>query len=372
MSRGYLFASFLALFLHRRANGVRIDIGIRVVRLIELLAALPTYDADQSVKTTWDRLRDGLSGTTGVCYYKSPIVQTQNGAFSDLIVISRDYQPIVVRCIAYQISEIDEITSDTWLANGNEIDSPVLEIEDLQVALTAKLSKDRTLRGRMVPMGLISMPLIRQTDFIEKFGESLDTEHVLWSQQETSSITTKLPESISDLEWRHARSVLQGASALKSGITSAPRIVPTLGEAVKVLDRQIALLDDEQEKVALQIAPGPQRIRGLAGTGKTVLLAMKAANAHLHFPDQMILFTFSNRSGGPVISFGRVLVGRQQPAFARRMTANPVDLPDDQPVVLVNVLTVSLVLDLLVHQIGVPPERLPLLILSRSITNRRR
>ena len=46
----------------------------------------------------------------------------------------------------------------------------------------------------------------------------------------------------------------------------------------------------------IQIAPGPQRIRGLAGTGKTVVLAMKAANIHLRYPDKKILFTFNTQS----------------------------------------------------------------------------
>jgi superfamily I DNA and RNA helicase len=62
------------------------------------------------------------------------------------------------------------------------------------------------------------------------------------------------------------------------------------------LDKRIALLDEEQQKVAIQIPPGPQRIRGLAGTGKTVLLAMRASNIHQHFLEKRILFTFHTQS----------------------------------------------------------------------------
>jgi superfamily I DNA and RNA helicase len=69
-----------------------------------------------------------------------------------------------------------------------------------------------------------------------------------------------------------------------------------IGDSVRELEKQIALLDFEQEKAAIPIAPGPQRIRGLAGTGKTVLLAMKAANIHKHFPKKKILFTFNTQS----------------------------------------------------------------------------
>jgi superfamily I DNA and RNA helicase len=41
---------------------------------------------------------------------------------------------------------------------------------------------------------------------------------------------------------------------------------------------------------------GPQRIRGLAGSGKTVILAMKAALAHLDDPNAQILVTYYTRS----------------------------------------------------------------------------
>lgn len=55
-------------------------------------------------------------------------------------------------------------------------------------------------------------------------------------------------------------------------------------------------LDKIQRQVALQVPPGPQRIRGLAGTGKTVILCMKAALAHKAFPDLKILFVFNTQS----------------------------------------------------------------------------
>lgn len=41
---------------------------------------------------------------------------------------------------------------------------------------------------------------------------------------------------------------------------------------------------------------GPQRIRGLAGSGKTIILAMKVAHLHLIKPDEKILVTFLTKS----------------------------------------------------------------------------
>ncbi|MGB8347065.1 MAG: hypothetical protein WCD86_19415, partial [Ktedonobacteraceae bacterium] len=92
------------------------------------------------------------------------------------------------------------------------------------------------------------------------------------------------------------RSVIQGATNLHKPSNIVSRTITTLGTALKELDKQVAALDNDQEMVALQIAPGPQRIRGLAGTGKTVLLAMRAANIHLQDPNKKILFTFNTQS----------------------------------------------------------------------------
>ena len=49
-------------------------------------------------------------------------------------------------------------------------------------------------------------------------------------------------------------------------------------------------------KAAFEIPEGPQRIRGLAGSGKTVVLALKAAYLHSQHPDWNIAVTFYTRS----------------------------------------------------------------------------
>ena len=55
-------------------------------------------------------------------------------------------------------------------------------------------------------------------------------------------------------------------------------------------------LDDEQRKISWQLPEGPQRIRGLAGTGKTVILSLKAAYAHNSERDFRTLVTFHTQS----------------------------------------------------------------------------
>src|SRR5262249_52564407 len=101
---------------------------------------------------------------------------------------------------------------------------------------------------------------------------------------------------IGETEWALAKSVLQGVSPLNRNGTGIADRAETIGAAIRVLEREIALLDEDQHKVAVQNAPRPQRIRGPAGTRKTGVLAMKAANLHLRYPEKHVLFTFNTQS----------------------------------------------------------------------------
>lgn len=68
------------------------------------------------------------------------------------------------------------------------------------------------------------------------------------------------------------------------------------GNLVNRLESEIARFDSRQLQGNISVLDGLQRIRGLAGSGKTVVLAMKAALTHLRDPDANILYTFYTRS----------------------------------------------------------------------------
>jgi superfamily I DNA and RNA helicase len=95
-----------------------------------------------------------------------------------------------------------------------------------------------------------------------------------------------------------ARSVIEGAKALtrpQKRVVDNPDALP-FAAALARLELEIANFDQQQRRAAIVTIPGPQRIRGLAGSGKTVILAMKAAHLHLTQPDHNILVTFYTRS----------------------------------------------------------------------------
>lgn len=68
------------------------------------------------------------------------------------------------------------------------------------------------------------------------------------------------------------------------------------GAILKKIEKEIANLDQWQNRGAIEYANGPQRIRGLAGSGKTVVLALKASYLHVRHPEWKIAVTFQSRS----------------------------------------------------------------------------
>ena len=68
------------------------------------------------------------------------------------------------------------------------------------------------------------------------------------------------------------------------------------GAKLKKLEESIANLDRQQSTAVIETVEGVQRIRGLAGSGKTIVLALKVAYLHAKNPDWHIAVTFNSRS----------------------------------------------------------------------------
>ena len=68
------------------------------------------------------------------------------------------------------------------------------------------------------------------------------------------------------------------------------------GAKLNRLENSIATLDNTQSKAVIETFDGVQRIRGLAGSGKTIVLALKAAYLHALHPEWRIAVTFNTRS----------------------------------------------------------------------------
>lgn len=262
---------------------------------MKLNSTEPIYDSDRATKSIWESLYAVLRDVDGICYYRHPILPWVN-SIPHLTLLAKNYEPLAMTCESWTIDDIERVEARVWQIRGKAVSNPLLDLDDYRTGLQQRFDRERILRRCFRAESVLALPLISNSEFEEKFGAALSEEKVIWRDLNLEGILLPCASVLSDRQWLLAKSVFQGVNPLNKSVEEAPASAQTLGEAIAILEKDIALLDEEQHKVAIQIAPGPQRIRGLAGTGKTVVLAMKAANIHLKYPERKILFTFNTQS----------------------------------------------------------------------------
>ena len=125
-----------------------------------------------------------------------------------------------------------------------------------------------------------------------------DTLYPIANTYTLSQVLDNLPQtSLPSATYKHTLAVLENIAYLRQSPTSRSTTNTTSkGSILKRLEDSIATLDQQQSQAVIETVDGVQRIRGLAGSGKTIVLALKAAYLHTYHPDWHIAVTFNTRS----------------------------------------------------------------------------
>lgn len=157
-------------------------------------------------------------------------------------------------------------------------------------------TKLRSHKGLMKGRQLLAVPSVITFAPLLPNKRQLSGEHIVCNE-------TSLKQHIDEISWNTpeayeaAISVIQSISSIRR--SRRPRLVQSedsRGARLKMLEDSIANLDNLQGRAVIETVEGVQRIRGLAGSGKTIVLALKAAYLHAQHPDWKIAVTFNTRS----------------------------------------------------------------------------
>ncbi len=183
------------------------------------------------------------------------------------------------------------------LIEGPDIGDYGSRQDDAANKLEARLRPHRELmRGRNLRIPIHTVSFAPGTSELPQDGSS---RHQIANRRDT------LIQVLERFEWENGkRSVYKAAlSALESistiRKTKTKRTIQqedSRGAKLKNLEDSIATLDAEQLKAVVETVEGVQRIRGLAGSGKTIVLALKAAYLHAQHPEWRMAVTFNTRS----------------------------------------------------------------------------
>lgn len=104
-------------------------------------------------------------------------------------------------------------------------------------------------------------------------------------------------EGLSEELFANLLAAIQVVTSIRSGrLKREPKNAASRGARLKRVEESIANLDQHQSRAVIETVEGVQRIRGLAGSGKTIVLALKVAYLHSQNPDWKIAVTFNTRS----------------------------------------------------------------------------
>lgn len=224
-----------------------------------------------------DRLRkESIDGTMYIGY---PIFASGDGHLQFDVLLSSKNSGFAI------------IDTSHFRSHSTSIDSMRERQNRLYNVLTARMRENTKLcKGR----NLIAEPLV--VSLHENINEKFDDGTIITTFDEISQIL-KSDICISDESYELLNAFIQNTSALRpKKKRQSVKNSNSYGAHMKLIEQKIANLDTYQNKAALEVFDGPQRIRGLAGSGKTIVLAIKAANLHKNHPDWRILITFYTRS----------------------------------------------------------------------------
>ncbi|QRN83276.1 DEAD/DEAH box helicase [Chloroflexota bacterium] len=225
-------------------------------------------------------------------YLNFPIYNNLEGQVftTDILLISPKYGVIVVG-----------LFNDSVENDHNNLSKVEMKSNKIFSFIYSKLLRNDLLRSSRTDLIFpteifLFAPLIKNLNFqstsdIEIYN-SIDGVQSFFTTRNDSS--SRLSESL----FLELKSTIEGAKGIirlkerqfSDGKTNYK------GRLANLTESQIANFDQKQKDGFMPILDGLQRIRGLAGSGKTVVLAMKAALMHLLYPDARILYTFYTRS----------------------------------------------------------------------------
>jgi superfamily I DNA and RNA helicase len=111
-----------------------------------------------------------------------------------------------------------------------------------------------------------------------------------------ANVVIPAPSPLDDEQWALLGHVIAGTPVLKKEPREPNARPDSRRTAIAEVQGDFHALDLQQLRIGTEIPPGAQRVRGIAGSGKTVLLCQKAAHMHLRHPDWDIAVVFFTRS----------------------------------------------------------------------------
>lgn len=259
----------------------------------------------------WRRVELAFNQRDCLVYWRYPIFSQmgKRRQEADILIADKDLGVFIIEVKAITIDQIISIQGHLWQyqnyyqTQGN----PYQQAEAQLFALLDYIGNEPCLAQKIPGRVAVALPLIKAQEWQRRGLAQLPSNPPIIFQEQIQKSHTFLPhlqsiplvvkgKPLSSSDWQLLIATLSGSHLLNHPphrVLSPPQ---SRGQILAQVRSHLSQLDVLQWKLAQQIPAGPQRIRGVAGSGKTVLLCQKAVLMHLKHPEWKIALVFFSRS----------------------------------------------------------------------------
>ncbi len=253
------------------------------------------YENDLSARFLQSLLADDLENESGHWLYKEPEIKTEGNELPTFTILTRTLGLVFIKAYMYNNEDISEVNDKFWVINGQKVKSEINKFRNYIHKISSRLSDPLIEFSEAIPVQTIyAFPYITK----DLFNSIRLTEtEKLYAGPDVNTLSLTKATIISEADYLLLVNIVQNANIInKTSNKYIDEPAKNMSEAIELNNKRIAQFDYDQMAASLTITEKCERIRGLAGSGKTVLLAIKAAKLHNKYPDKKIAFVFFTKS----------------------------------------------------------------------------
>jgi superfamily I DNA and RNA helicase len=260
----------------------------------------------------WDAVKSAFSPrNNSVGYWRYPLFLEINNERRepDILIVDQEWGLIVINIVNVTINDLVSVENQniTFTENFSKFNNFLENTDQYIQVLTNYTQENESLKNKITGRNLIIFPQMNSQEWQQKgwLGIEEGSSFIFNNQLGEVTLKNRLEKaqpiikgnSLDDFQYQILLSVISGTYILKKQLSHFPKHEGKTRSNI-LLEAQNFMYewDVKQEWIGKSIPPGPQRIRGIAGSGKTILLAQKAVIMHLKHPDWRIAFVFFTRS----------------------------------------------------------------------------
>jgi len=274
----------------------------------------PNYpnDNNKGQRQIWTAVKNALSNDEGVAYYRYPIYAKSSRGRSepDFLIVHRKYGIWVLESKGCEVGNICEINGHDWTMRDWYVQnmSPISQVEAQFYQVRNLVECDDVLKRLRIPFEYrVVLPFITMDQWGRPgYSKHPSTTGVVWLDEDIApaqfrqhlhKATNGYMPHLDDAQWERLLGVFRGVVSDAESRQPIPNSPPdNMSRTIHAVESRLRSLDSKQYRIAQEVPEGPQRLRGLAGSGKTVLFAKRIAQMHASYPEWEIAFVYWSRS----------------------------------------------------------------------------